>query len=71
MRDGLIADDARGMMARAALLVGVTAALLTLVLCVLLSATHLQVKRADPLNNATLLELRERYGDGERGVLSC
>ena len=67
MRDGLIADDARGMMARAALLVGVTAALLTLVLCVLLSATHLQVKRADPLNNATLLELRERYGDGERG----
>ncbi len=61
-------DETKQTWARVALALGVLAAVFTLVVCVLLTATHVQLKKADPLNNATLVALRERYEDGERDV---
>ncbi len=52
--------------ASAALSVAIVAGALTLILCALTTATYLQVKRLDPLNNAPLVELRNRYEAGER-----
>jgi outer membrane protein assembly factor BamB len=59
-------EEMKRNIAHAALAVALVAAALIVVLCVLLTATHLQVKRVDPLNNATLLDLRDRYEAGER-----
>ncbi len=42
------------------------AAVFTLVVCVLLTTTHIQLKKMDPLNHAALVALRDRYADGER-----
>ena len=59
--------DSGQTVARVSLAVGLVAAVFVLVMCVLLTVTHLQLKHADPLNNATLVSLRDRYADGERG----
>jgi len=59
-------ESTRRSVANVALAVGLVAAVFTLLICALLMATHLQLKNADPLNNATLVALRERYAEGER-----
>jgi len=58
--------DRRRTVAYAALATGLVAAALVLIMCALLTATYLQLKKADPLNNETLVAMRERYADGER-----
>jgi len=60
-------DRSRQARAHVALAVGLVAAVFTLVMCCMLIATHSQLKKADPLNDALLVALRERYEDGERG----
>ena len=59
--------DSRQTVASVSVAVGLVAAVFVVVMCALLTATHLQLKHADPLNNATLVALRDRYADGERG----
>ncbi len=56
----------RRTVAQAAMVVGLVAAALVLVMSALLTATHLQLKKADPLNNETLIAMRDRYAAGER-----
>lgn len=60
-------EHLRGTVASMALVAGVVAAGLTFAICLLLGTTALQLKRSDPLNNSTLLELRTRYAEGEQG----
>lgn len=60
-------DSAHTTTARAALVTGLVAVLFTGVMCLLLWVTHIQLRRIDPLNGAMLVELRDRYADGERG----
>jgi len=67
MGDGAVSVERRRTTAQVSLAVGLVAAVFVLVMCALLTATHLQLKNADPLNNATLVGLRDRYADGERG----
>jgi outer membrane protein assembly factor BamB len=62
----VVIPETRRMVARIALSVALVAAAFVLVMCALLTATHLQLKRADPLNNEMLLSMRDRYAAGER-----
>lgn len=59
-------ENSRQSVAHAALAIGLIAAVFTLVVCVLLTTTHIQLKKMDPLNHAALVALRDRYADGER-----
>ncbi len=60
-------NETKKTVASVSLVVGLVAAVFVLVTCAMLTATHLQIKKADPLSNTSLLELRDRYADGERG----
>lgn len=59
-------SETKRTIAAAGLGVGLLAAVFVVVMCAMLTVTHLQLKRADPLNNATLTQLREQYAAGKR-----
>lgn len=58
--------ERRRIVAQAALAVGLVSAAFVVVMCALLVTTHIQLKKADPLNSVLLESMRERYAEGER-----
>ncbi len=62
----MMTREKRRSLAHAALAVGVVAAVFVIILCALLAVTHYQTKKADPLNNKALVELRDRYAAGDQ-----
>lgn len=50
---------------RVLMAVGAVAAVFTVIMCTLITGTYIQLRAKDPLNNAQLVELRERYAQGE------
>ncbi len=58
--------ESKRKLANLALTVALVAALFALLICVLLTLNHLQLKQADPLNNKVLAEMRDRYAAGDQ-----